>query len=119
MPDVQARSLGREDSQMRLLPQLELPFRPYVPFSDPGTSREAAQELYPHVARLEALVLESIRQAGAFGMCDHEIEARTGLIHQTASARRRGLVLKGLVKDSGERRTTPSGRKARVWVASQ
>lgn len=103
---------------MRLLPQLELPFRTFAPFSEPGTSREAAAAIRPHAAGMEAAVLDAIRSAGAAGLCDHEIEAATGYIHQTASARRRGLVLKGLVRDSGQRRSTPSGRAARVWVAA-
>lgn len=38
------------------------------------------------------------------------------LSHQTASARVRGLVLRGRVKDSGKRRDTRSGRKATVWI---
>lgn len=101
---------------MRALPQLELPFRRFAPFSDPETSREAADAIRPVVPRLEGIVLEAIRSAG--GLCDHEIEAVTGLIHQTASARRRGLVLKGLVADSGVRRVTASGRQAKVWVVA-
>lgn len=50
------------------------------------------------------------------GMTDKEIEAHAGLSHESASARRRGLVLKGFVKDSGFVRRTPSGRWASVWV---
>jgi len=45
-----------------------------------------------------------------------EIEKETGLKHQTASARIRGLVLEGRLVDSGEKRPTESGRcKAIVW----
>lgn len=46
--------------------------------------------------------------------CD-EVEIVTGLKHQTASARIRELALKGLIKDSGKRRLTRSGRKAVVY----
>ena len=87
-----------------------------APHSDSDTSREAAKRIVPHLARLESLVLEAICQAGPGGLCDHEIESATGLVHQTASARRRELVLRGLVADSGIRRNTASGRRAKAWV---
>ena len=50
------------------------------------------------------------------GFTDDELEVRLALLHQTASARRRALVQKGLIVDSGETRPTRSGRKATVWV---
>lgn len=90
-----------------------------APYSDAQTSLLAALEIEPHLGRLEAEVLAAIRSAGPRGLCDHEIEAATGLLHQTASARRRGLVLRGAVTDSGARRPTPSGRLAKVWVVAQ
>lgn len=92
-----------------------LPLWAMAPHSDEDTSREAARSMRPHIARLEQVVLEAIRASGGEGLCDHEIEERTGLQHQTASARRRELVLRGLVEDSGIRRVTPSGRSAKSW----
>ena len=107
------------DSPMtRQLPQLELPFRTYAPFSEPGTSREAADSVREAAAGMEATVLELLREIAPAGLTDAEIEARTGLGPNTARPRRIGLVLKGLVKDSGQRRLTPRGRQARVWVAA-
>ena len=102
----------------RPFPQLEMRFQTYAPFSEPDTSRAAAESVRPFAVSMEAAVLEAIRNAGPMGLCDHEIEAATGFIHQTASARRRGLFLKGLVRDSGMRRPSPSGRLAKVWVAA-
>jgi hypothetical protein len=78
------------------------------------TSLAASKAIVPHLARLEAAVLNKITTA-ANGATDYEIECWTNLRHQTASARRRGLVLKGLVEDSGLRRNTDSGRAAVVW----
>lgn len=98
------------------LPQLEMEFRPYVPFSEPGTSREAADSVRESAAGMEAAVLELLRSVYPAGLTDAEIEQRTGLGPNTARPRRVGLVLKGLVKDSGQRRATASGRQARVWV---
>ena len=91
-------------------------FQRVAPFSEPGTSLEAARAIEPHLERLEAVVLDAIRTGG--GLCDHEVEAVTGLRHQTASARRRALVLRGLVRDSGRTRRTDSGRRAIVWEAT-
>jgi len=95
--------------------QLPLSLWTPAPHSDDDTSRSAAKRIVPHLARLETLVLEAIREAGPAGLCDHEVEHKTGLCHQTASARRRELVLKGLVVDSGIRRKTASGRDAKAW----
>jgi|HubBroStandDraft_1064217.scaffolds.fasta_scaffold281960_2 hypothetical protein len=88
---------------------------PFVKGSD--TSREAAQSLpEPALARLEAVVFASIVSFGGFGCTDDELERLTELSHQTVSARRRGLVQKGRIVDSGLRRQTRSGRKATVWI---
>jgi len=62
----------------------------------------------------ERVVLRAIQEQG--GLTDDDLEVITGLSHQSASARRNGLVRKRLVRDSGERRLTRSGRKAVVWV---
>jgi hypothetical protein len=88
---------------------------PYAKNSE--TSREAAESLpEPALARLEATVLRSISASGDFGRTDDELERITMLTHQTVSARRRGLVQKGRVVDSGTQRATRSGRKATVWI---
>ncbi len=52
------------------------------------------------------------------GRTDDEIEQALNMIHQTASARRRELVLAGKVKDSGRTRATRRGRQATVWVTT-
>jgi hypothetical protein len=84
---------------------------PYIPGSE--TSEAAASSLDDStLARLEAQVLAEIHARPR--TCD-DVEQATGLSHQTASARIRGLVLRHLIVDSGERRATRSGRKAIVW----
>jgi hypothetical protein len=87
---------------------------PYVPGS--ATSKAAAAAALPDLGRLEALVLAHITRSAETGATDDEIEVVLGLRHQSASARRRGLVQKKLVADSGRTRTTRSGRRATVWV---
>lgn len=89
------------------------------PPSEPvGTSMEAARRIAVPSATLRAEVLRTVRAAGSDGATDDEIERRTGLRHQTASARRRELVLQGFLRDSGRTRATSSGRSAKVWVTT-
>ena len=81
-----------------------------------STSVAAARSITGAVGRLQALVLEVLVARGNIGATDDELEVRLGLKHQTVSARRRELVLKGLARNSGATRPTRSGRPAAVWV---
>jgi len=76
---------------------------PFVVGSD--TSEAAAHSIESNLGRLESLVLSHICKQQA---TDDELEVLTGLTHQSCSARRRGLVLKGRIRDSGKRRRTRS-----------
>jgi len=97
---------------------------PFEASSD--TSRDAAASMAPTAGTLRAKVLEFIRGQPPVrwmetigwvgGATDEEIEQALGLMHQTASARRRELVLQGLVREVGFRYTR-SKRKANVWEA--
>jgi hypothetical protein len=88
---------------------------PFVPGST--TSQAAAASLSPSALnQLERQVLDEIERSGQLGCTDKELEQRCKLSHETTSARRRTLVLKGFVKDSGLKRPTPSGRDATIWV---
>ena len=87
---------------------------PHVRGSD--TSIAAALSQLDSARTKEAAVWRLIRDAPD-GLTDDDAEHLTGWRHQTVSARRRGLVLRKLVTDSGRRRLTSSGRQATVWVA--
>lgn len=87
---------------------------PFVVGSD--TSKAAAQSQVDKVGGDEAVVLARVTLSGDFGVTDDELEVVLDMSHQTASARRNGLVRKGLVCDSGRRRLTRSKRMATVWV---
>jgi predicted transcriptional regulator len=89
----------------------------WVPHNGTDTSRDAAESMRPHVSAIEADVLRHIQLAYDDGMTCDEVEFALELSHQTASARLKGLADKGLIKDSGARRPTRSGRAARVYVA--
>jgi hypothetical protein len=91
--------------------QLTLPF---VAGSD--TSRDAARSMDEHAAPCRRAILAHIRDAPDGATCD-EIEVALRMRHQNASARLRELSLGEWIRDSGERRPTRSGRRARVYVA--
>ena len=80
------------------------------------TSLEAAKKVKPLVGGKAAQVLDCLRKAGDRGLTDREIQRALVMPVSTEVPRRRELVLKGLVKDSGQRRRTPTGYKATVWV---
>jgi hypothetical protein len=90
---------------------------PKEPRDATGISREASESMIPTAGSLRFQVLSYIRGRGLHGATDNEIEHALGLRHQTASARRRELVLTEFVVDSGRRRLTDSRRRAIVWVA--
>lgn len=86
------------------------------PHAGTYTSVDAALKAKPKIGNRQGLVLTKLRIAGPGGMTDHELTAALGLPLQSVVPRRRELVQLGLVKDSGDRRATPSGRKAIVWT---
>lgn len=83
------------------------------------TSREAALAIAPRAGTLRGLVLGFIAGRGERGATDAEVEEALGLRHQTASARRRELVIGGFVSASGRKRKTQSGCSATVWVLAK
>lgn len=81
-------------------------------YSNPTTSRAAAESMKPHVTRIAGFVLERLKM---YPQTCEEVEKGLGLRRSTASARITELRLKGKIEDAGERRPTESGRKAIVW----
>ena len=77
------------------------------------TSEAAAARATPGAQSNRRMIFEFLQRVG--GATDDEIEEMFALLHQTASARRRELVLRGMVRDSGHRRPTRSGSEATVW----
>ena len=81
------------------------------------TSRAAAASLR-NVASMEKRVLRILELRGRDGATDAELEEWTGLGGSPVRPRRVNLVHAGLVRDSGGKRKTKSGRSATVWVAT-
>ncbi len=71
-----------------------------------------------HLSASALKVFGVVSSRGRYGVTDDEGEQLAMMRHQTYSARRRELVLAGLVRDTGTRRETTSGSTARVWVAA-
>lgn len=96
------------------------PTAPFQPHSEP--SREAAEQIKPHLGELQIEVLEQLARIGAHGWTDHELIAivaeakRLPEEPNTVRPRRIELVRLGFVIDSGRTRKTRSGRKATVWT---
>lgn len=77
------------------------------------TSEAAAENAAGGAGSDRRRIYEFLQRVG--GATDDEIEEMFGLRHQTASARRRELVIRGLVRDSGYKKPTRSGSDATVW----
>jgi hypothetical protein len=67
-------------------------------------------------ARMRAVVVRAVQEAGSAGRTSDEIEVLTGMPHQTVSARLTEAKALGEVVTNGQRRPTRSGRSAAVLV---
>ncbi len=115
------------DTGQRLLWDLGLP--PARPKTNPrhrnvrkirATSRTAAASLTPErLTGRRRVIYQHILRCGLLGATDSEAQGALGLSSQQLAPRRGELATHGLILDSGERRDTPSGRAAVVWVASE
>ncbi len=93
----------------------DLPLFPAQP-APVNTRSQAMEKIGPKVGQLRGEVLAFITDRKTLGATDHEISAELNLLQDTARARRHELLDDGLVVDSGQRRSTPSGRSAAVWI---
>ncbi len=84
-----------------------------------STSIAAAKRSEPNAGTDARRVLDYIRYGCEDGATDDEVEIALEMRHQTASARRRGLVLTKWLKNGGEKRPTRSGSLAIVWVLAE
>lgn len=80
------------------------------------TSCAAARAIKPAARTIGAAVLRFLVARGLQGATDEEVQLALGIRVQTQTPRRGELCKAGLVRDSGLRRPTTSGRMATVWV---
>lgn len=83
----------------------------------PETSYIAGMKALPNTGTKRRILYDLILSKGDLGLCDHEIEAILGWLHQSASAARNSLMNDGWVRNSGKTRLTPQKHPAIVWVA--
>lgn len=82
-------------------------------------SSEANKSIKNDKSRIRHMVLSAIKNTGPSGLTSEECEQRLGVAHTTVSARISELKALGLIKDSGYRRKTRSGRNASVVVSRE
>lgn len=76
---------------------------------------KAARAVY--LSRMQEKMLKLIRRSGKRGRTDDELQITMRLGSQTQTPRRRELVLRGRIKDSGYKRRTRKDCLATIWVA--
>lgn len=95
-----------------------LPYGGHPPYQKKSeTSREAADSVAGIAPSVREQVFECIKMAGRAGRTNSEIVADEGLLLQSVCGRVAELREAGRVRDSGEKRLTPTGRRATVWIA--
>jgi hypothetical protein len=83
--------------------------------TDPDTSVEAAESISPRLRELQKRVLAFAARTPD-GFTDRDLEAAMGDSGSTWRTRRSELTERGLIRDSGERRTyPPKGRRHIIW----
>lgn len=101
-------------------PLAPAPLPTVAPDNGTATSQAAAVKISARLASLQMKVLHAVIQAGQTGATDPELEQHLQMKHQTCSARRRELVLAGLVTASPatSSATPPVRDGSQVWVAT-
>lgn len=84
----------------------------------PDTSKAAADAIAGYSGNQRERVYAFIVSRGTHGATDAEVADGCGIVIQSANPRRRELARLGLIVRNGDRRRTPSGRLADVWIAA-
>jgi hypothetical protein len=82
------------------------------------TSIAAADALAPKLGRLQRMAQSAIREAGAHGLTADELAVRLAMDRWSIQPRTSELRRKGLIRDSGQRRSNVTGKLAIVWVGA-
>lgn len=84
--------------------------------SDPETAHQVAFTFDAVAETIQQRILAELKGLGRGGMTTHALAAVLGLELVTVSPRMKPLVTAGLVRDSGRRSESPSGRPRIIWV---
>ena len=82
------------------------------------TSIAAANALAPKLGRLQRMSQSAIRDAAEQGLTADELAAQLDMDRWSIQPRTSELKRKGLIRDSGQRRSNATGKLAIVWVAA-
>ncbi len=74
--------------------------------------------MVPAATAQAARVFHFIAECGKEGATDHEVQTELGMTGDSERPRRWSLHRAGLIRDSGQRRKSPAGRPAIVWIAA-
>lgn len=86
---------------------------------DPDTSHQAAEAAKLTAGAIRTAIYEMVKRAGQDGMTVDQIRSlMPPMAASTLSARASDLIRDGYLKDTGKRRATRTGSKARVLVAA-
>lgn len=114
---------GASVNQSNLSPDstfANLPLIPPAHHNAPkGTSHVSAHRIAGYAKTLRAQVLAMLRDCGAFGATDQEMQEALNLPSNTQIPRRWELVKAGAVVPSGFKRKTRSNCPAAVWVLAE
>jgi len=117
---MQKRTLFPDESQVPDRPPDSGPSRPVgLPHSGTDTSRAAAERMVPGATAQAARVFQFLSKCGKEGATDHEVQAELAMTGDSERPRRWSLQKAGLIRDSGQRRKSPAGRQAIVWVCAE
>lgn len=93
----------------------EYPYSPALGHTD--TSAEAAAAVESITARVQRMVLSAVMSAGSNGHTAYELAVALKMERTTVQPRTSELRRLGRIRDSGQRRFNPNGKRAIVWVA--
>jgi len=92
---------------------------PHIPGTKgTDTSIAAAEFMKDIAAPIQRAVMRVTIAAGSRGLTAHELSVSLGMERTTVQPRTSELRRLGKIKDSGQRRANPNGKKAIVWVAT-
>lgn len=89
-----------------------------LPFSNPTTSKAAAESMKPHAQIIRERIISLIKLCGPNGATADEIECELGIQGSTVRPRLVELRAAGRITTEGEVRKTRGGRMALAWVAT-
>ena len=92
---------------------------PEPPTGKADTSRAAAASVAHKFSKRQRIALAHFRGRGARGATIEELAIACGWLLQSTCGVSNSLSRVGLIRDSGQRRTTSTGNMAKVWTAAE